>query len=55
MAVSQRPLSAAALTETAVMAGWKDLPSWYMVSEQDNAIQPDCRRFTDKRMNATIE
>jgi pimeloyl-ACP methyl ester carboxylesterase len=38
MAVSQRPLSVAALTEKATVAGWKDLPSWYLVSAQDNAI-----------------
>jgi pimeloyl-ACP methyl ester carboxylesterase len=44
MAVSQRPVSAAAFTENATVAGWKSLPSWYMVSEQDNAIPPDCER-----------
>jgi len=55
MAVSQRPLSAAALTEKATTAGWKDLPTWYMVSEQDNAIPPDCERFMAKRMNANTE
>ena len=55
MAASQRPLSAAALTEKATVAGWKDLPAWYMVSEQDNAIPPDCERFMAKRMNATVE
>lgn len=55
MAVSQRPLSAAALTETATTAGWKNLPSWYMVSERDNAIQPDCERYMARRMNASVE
>jgi pimeloyl-ACP methyl ester carboxylesterase len=55
MAVSQRPLSAAALTETATTAGWKNLPSWYMVSEQDNAIQPDCERYMARRMSADVE
>src|SRR5579862_10018131 len=55
MAVSQRPLSAAALTEKATSAGWRELPTWYMVSEKDNAIPPDCERFMAKRMNATVE
>jgi pimeloyl-ACP methyl ester carboxylesterase len=55
MAVSQRPLSAAGLTEKATVAGWKDLPTWFMVSEQDNAIPPDCERFMARRMNAGIE
>ena len=55
MAVSQRPLSAAALNEKATVAGWKNVPSWYMVSEQDQAIPPDCERFMAKRMNAVVE
>jgi hypothetical protein len=52
---SQRPLSAAALTEKATVAGWKDLPAWYIISEQDNAIPPDCQRLMAKRMNASVE
>jgi pimeloyl-ACP methyl ester carboxylesterase len=55
MAVSQRPLSAAAFTESATAAGWKNLPSWYLVSEQDNAIPPDAERFMAKRMEAVTE
>jgi pimeloyl-ACP methyl ester carboxylesterase len=55
MAVSQRPLSAAAINEPATAAGWKTLPAWYMVSEQDNAIPPDAERFMAKRMNAVTE
>ena len=55
MAVSQRPLSAAALTENATVAGWKSLPTWYMVSQRDNAIPPDCERFMAQRMNASTE
>jgi pimeloyl-ACP methyl ester carboxylesterase len=53
MSVSQRPLSAAALTENATLAGWKTLPTWYMVSERDNAIAPDCERFMAQRMRAS--
>lgn len=55
MAVSQRPLSAAAFTEPATTAGWKALPNWYLVSEHDNAIPPDAERFMAKRMNAVTE
>src|SRR6478752_5078120 len=53
MSVSQRPVSAAALTENATFAGWKTLPTWYMVSERDNAIAPDCERFMAQRMRAS--
>jgi len=55
MLVTQRPLSIAGLTETATAAGWKTKPSWYLVSEQDNAIPPDAERFMAERMGATTE
>ncbi|MDX6309330.1 MAG: hypothetical protein QOI06_2376 [Nocardioidaceae bacterium] len=55
MAVSQRPLAAAAFTEAATVVGWRDLPTWYLVSEHDNAIPPDCERMMAKRMNAATE
>jgi pimeloyl-ACP methyl ester carboxylesterase len=55
MAVSQRPLAAAAFTEQPSAVGWRDLPSWYLVSERDQAIPPDCERFMAQRMNAVTE
>ena len=33
MFATQRPLSLAALTENATVAGWKNKPSWFLVSE----------------------
>jgi pimeloyl-ACP methyl ester carboxylesterase len=55
MFATQRPLSLAALTENATAAGWKTTPSWFLVSEHDNAIPPDTERFMAKRMGATTE
>ncbi|MFI9388095.1 alpha/beta fold hydrolase [Kutzneria sp. NPDC052558] len=55
MYATQRPLSLAALTENATEAGWKTKPSWYLVSEHDNAIPPDAEWFMAKRMGATTE
>ena len=55
MAVSQRPVSAAALARRPVNAGWKDYPTWYMVSEEDKAISPECERFMAERMKADVE
>jgi pimeloyl-ACP methyl ester carboxylesterase len=52
---TQRPLAAAAFTENATAAGWKNLPSWFLVSAHDNAIPPDAERMFAKRMNATTE
>src|SRR5258708_1425616 len=53
MFATQRPLALAALTENATAAGWKSKPSWYLVSDHDNAITPDCERFMAERMGAT--
>ena len=55
MFATQRPLSLAALTENATAAGWKSKPSWYLVSEHDNAISPDAERFMAERMGATTK
>jgi pimeloyl-ACP methyl ester carboxylesterase len=55
MFATQRPLSLAALTENATAAGWKAKPSWYLVSEHDNAIAPDAERFMAERMGATTK
>ena len=55
MWATQRPLSIAALTEDATAAGWKTKPSWYLVSDHDNAIPPDAERFMAERMGATTE
>src|SRR6201984_3322099 len=41
MLVTQRPLSAAALTENATAAGWKTKTSWFLGPEHDNAIPPE--------------
>jgi pimeloyl-ACP methyl ester carboxylesterase len=55
MFATQRPLAAAALNENATAAGWKSKPSWFLVSEHDNAIPPDAERFMAQRMGATTE
>jgi pimeloyl-ACP methyl ester carboxylesterase len=55
MFATQRPLAAAALSENATAAGWKSKPSWFLVSEHDNAIPPDAERFMAQRMGATTE
>ena len=55
MAVTQRPVAGAALQEQATAAGWKTIPSWYLISEQDNGINPEAQRFMAERMKATTE
>ena len=51
-AASQKPLVAAAFDQSNPGAGWKTIPSWYIVAKNDRAINPDAERFFAKRANA---
>jgi pimeloyl-ACP methyl ester carboxylesterase len=55
MAVSQRPLAAAAIGEPLSAQGWSTHPTWYQVATRDNAISPDAQRFMATRMDATVD
>jgi pimeloyl-ACP methyl ester carboxylesterase len=55
MYATQRPLAAAAFTENASAAGWREHRTWYQVAIGDNAIAPDAERFMAQRMNAVID
>lgn len=49
LAVSQRPLAAAAFGEAAPAAAWKTKPGWGIVSSNDHTINPDVERFGYER------
>ena len=49
----QQPLSASALADVMGPPAWKNLPTWYAVAENDEAIPPDAERLFAKRMDAT--
>jgi pimeloyl-ACP methyl ester carboxylesterase len=56
MAVSQRPITLQCFGTPSGPAGWKTLPSWYMVASNDNAIPPVAERAMAARAGAhTIE
>ena len=52
LAATQKPIAGAIFREDVKAAAWKTIPSWYVVSTQDNAINPDLERFMAKRMGA---
>lgn len=52
---TQRPLALAGLTEKATAAAWHDIPSWFLVSDKDNAISAQAEEFMAERMGATTE
>jgi len=53
LAVSQRPLAAAAFAEKAPAAAWKTKPAWGSVSSADHTINPDVERFGYQRAGMT--
>ena len=55
MAASQRPVAAAAIGEKCTSAGWKTKPTSYLISAQDQAINPAAERFMADRMGGTVE
>lgn len=55
MAVSQRPLAAAAIGEPLSAHGWSTRPSWFQIATRDNAIAPAAQRFMAGRMGATVD
>ena len=52
MAVTQKPLSNTVFDATIKEAAWHTVPSWYLVAENDHAINPDLERFYARRMKA---
>jgi pimeloyl-ACP methyl ester carboxylesterase len=53
MAVTQRPATQEALTEpSGDRPLWKNLPSWFLIGEQDRNIPPELQRFMAERAGA---
>jgi pimeloyl-ACP methyl ester carboxylesterase len=55
MAATQRPWSGAAAATPSGPAGWRSIPSWYLLGTEDRAIPPAGQRFMAERGNARIE
>jgi pimeloyl-ACP methyl ester carboxylesterase len=53
MAATQKPINSKSFGETMPAAAWKTIPSWYVVSTEDHAINPDLERYYAKRIGAT--
>lgn len=54
MALEQRPLSLSAFNGTAgADPAWRQLPSWSLVTESDNAIPPEGQLWMAARAGAT--
>jgi pimeloyl-ACP methyl ester carboxylesterase len=50
----QRPISPACITVPVGRPLWRDVPSWYLLAEQDRMIVPPTQRFMAERMKAHL-
>jgi pimeloyl-ACP methyl ester carboxylesterase len=55
LAAVQRPISLACITVAAGRPLWRDVPSWFLLAEQDHMIIPETQRFMAERMKAKIK
>ncbi|HEY9846364.1 MAG TPA: alpha/beta hydrolase, partial [Candidatus Caenarcaniphilales bacterium] len=53
LAVVQKPAHQSLFNATSGPPAWKQLPTWFEVSESDHIIPPDTQRQFAQRMNAT--
>jgi pimeloyl-ACP methyl ester carboxylesterase len=54
LAATQRPIAPACITTRVGRPAWRDLPSWFLIAEQDYMIQPETQRFMAGRMRAHV-
>ncbi|CAN5599479.1 hypothetical protein BH11ARM2_BH11ARM2_28880 [soil metagenome] len=52
LAAMQGPISGSIFGTPMPAPAWKTIPSWFLVAQDDNAINPELERFYAKRMNA---
>lgn len=55
LAAVQRPISINCITVPAGRPLWKDIPSWYLVANDDRMIVPKTQRYMAERMKAKIK
>ncbi|MEU5755128.1 alpha/beta hydrolase [Streptomyces sp. NPDC047829] len=54
MAATQRPGSVEGLSGTSGEPGWKTVPSWYLIPNQDKVIPPAAQRFMAERAGSRV-
>ncbi|MEA5122649.1 alpha/beta fold hydrolase [Xanthomonas floridensis] len=53
LAAVQQPMTAAAFDDTITQAAWHRKPSWYLITDNNNALRPDVQRAIAKQIGAT--
>ena len=53
MAIAQKPFNQSNFVTPSGPPAWKELPTWYQISESDRMIPPDVQHTFAEKMNAT--
>jgi pimeloyl-ACP methyl ester carboxylesterase len=53
LAIVQKPFNQSIIAEASGPPAWKQLPTWYQISENDRLLPPEMQRISAERMNAT--
>jgi pimeloyl-ACP methyl ester carboxylesterase len=54
LSAAQVPIAAKAFSETVSQVGWKEKPSWYVLTTKDRAVAPEVQKFMADRMGAKV-
>lgn len=54
LAAAQVPIAASAFDEPVDQVGWKDKPSWYVLTTKDHAVSPDLQKMIAARIGAKV-
>ncbi|EGG24298.1 esterase/lipase/thioesterase domain-containing protein [Cavenderia fasciculata] len=50
----QKPFLARCFDDMQPHCAWKNMPTWYQISENDRVVPPELQKFFAKRMNAKV-
>lgn len=53
LSAAQKPINSQIFGQGYETPAWKDIPCWYLIANNDQAINPDLQRVFAQRMNAT--
>ncbi len=53
MAVTQKPVAGGTFAEKCFAAAWKEIPTFYQISEDDKTLKPEMEEALATKMNAT--
>jgi pimeloyl-ACP methyl ester carboxylesterase len=54
LAAAQKPINSQIFGQVYESPAWKELPNWYLIAKEDQAINPELQRMFAARMGATI-